>query len=49
LENIPLAKKTIESMNIPFFVHPYSGFYEDRQYPQSYTEQDKKFMDDIEC
>ena len=49
LENIPLAKKTIEKMEIPFFVHPYSGFYEDRQYPQSYTEQDKKFIYDIDC
>lgn len=48
LENIPLAKKTIEAMHIPFFVHPYSGFYEDRQYPQSYTEQDKKFIYDID-
>ena len=46
LENIPLAKKTIEAMHIPFFVHPYSGFYEDRQYPQSYTEQDKKVYHD---
>ena len=49
LENIPLAKEEIESMNIPFFVHPYSGFYEERQYPQSYTEQDKKFIYDIDC
>ena len=49
LENIPLAKKTIEGMNIPFFVHPYSGFYEGKQYPQSYTEQDKKFIYDIDC
>ncbi len=48
LENIPLAKKAIENMNIPFFVHPYSGFYEGRQYPQSYTEQDKKFIYDID-
>ena len=49
LENIPLAKKAIQTMNIPFFVHPYSGFYEDRQYPQSYTEKDKKFIYDIDC
>lgn len=49
LENIPLAKKEIESMDISFFVHPYSGFYEQRQYPQSYTEQDKKFIYDIDC
>ena len=49
LENIPLAKKEIEKMDIPFFVHPYSGFYEERQYPQSYTEQDKKFIYDIDC
>ena len=48
LENIPLAKKTIENMGISFFVHPYSGFYEDRQYPQSYSEQDKKFIYDID-
>ncbi len=48
LENIPLAKKIIQTMNIPFFVHPYSGFYEGRQYPQSYTEQDKKFIYDID-
>ena len=49
LENIPLAKKTIERMNIPFLIHPYSGFYEGKQYPQSYTEQDKKFIYDIDC
>lgn len=49
LENIPLAKKTIESMDIKFFVHPYSGFYEGRQYPQAYTEQDKTFLYDIDC
>ena len=48
LENIPLAKKTIERIEIPFFVHPYSGFYENKQYPQSYTEQDKKFIYDID-
>jgi len=48
LENIPFAKKSIEKTGIPFFVHPYSGFYENKQYPASYTESDKKFIYDID-
>ncbi|MDD2523814.1 MAG: radical SAM protein [Endomicrobiaceae bacterium] len=48
LENIPLAKKNIEKMGIPFFIHPYSGFYNGMQYPASYTESDKNFIYDID-
>lgn len=48
LENIPLAKKAVENIGISFFVHPYSGFYENRQYPQSYTQQDKNFIYDMD-
>lgn len=31
-------------MNIPFLIHPYSGFYNDRQYPASYSEDEKNVI-----
>lgn len=45
INNIPLAKKIIQDeMNIPFLIHPYSGFYNDRQYPASYNEDEKNII-----
>ncbi len=45
INNIPLAKKIIQDeMNIPFLIHPYSGFYNDRQYPASYSEDEKNVI-----
>ncbi|MDD5021107.1 MAG: radical SAM protein [Endomicrobiaceae bacterium] len=45
INNIPLAKKIIQSeLNIPFLIHPYSGFYNDRQYPASYNEDEKNII-----
>jgi MoaA/NifB/PqqE/SkfB family radical SAM enzyme len=45
INNIPMAKKIIQDeMNIPFLIHPYSGFYNDRQYPASYSEDEKNVI-----
>ena len=42
IKNISLAKQAIETMQIPFFVHPFSGIYKGKVYPLSYTEEEKK-------
>ena len=42
IKNIYLAKKEIENMGIPFFIHPFSGVYKGKVYPLSYTEEEKK-------
>lgn len=49
INNIPLAKKIIQNeLNIPFIVHPYSGFYNDKQYPASYNEDEKSIIYDAD-
>jgi sulfatase maturation enzyme AslB (radical SAM superfamily) len=42
IKNISLAKREIENMDLPFFVHPFSGVYKGKVYPLSYTEEEKK-------
>ena len=42
IKNITNVKKIIESMNIPFLVHPFSGIYKGKIYPLSYTEEERR-------
>ncbi len=45
INNIPIAKKIIEhDLGIPFIIHPYSGFYDDIQYPAAYTQEQKNII-----
>ena len=42
IKNIANVKKIIENMNIPFLVHPFSGIYNGKVYPLSYTEEERQ-------
>ena len=48
LKNIPESKKVIENMGIPFFIHPFSGCYNGKQYPAAYAEKEKNFIYDMD-
>ncbi len=48
IKNINNVKKIMENMNISFFVHPFSGIYNGKVYPLSYTEEERQQISQLD-